>query len=152
MLELYKHSLLSTCDINDIDLHREIALFRRWVTSQLELRIEIRSFSHRRIPSFLMGLIQGRWVKCLCNTLKKLSNSHAQCNRDEYLDESRVMVKKECRAFPKSHEFDFRSIFVEEISENAFDTYFDPELLHVLSTITTFDRAAHGPSTSSGQL
>ena len=149
VLELYKHSLISTCDINDIDLHREVALFRRWVTSRLkELKYNYFSVDKKNVYTMFFdgSIIQGRGVKCLYNTLKKLSDSHTQCNRDEYLEELRVMVKKQCRAFPKSQEFDFRSIFVEDVSENAFDKYFDPELLHVLSTITTSDRAARGPS------
>ena len=58
------------------------------------------------------------------------------------------MIKMQCRAFPKCQEFDFRSIFVEDASGK----YFDPELLHVLSTITTSDRASRGPSSSTGQI
>ena len=67
MLELYK-SLLSMCDIVDCDLHREVALFRRWVTSQLkELKYDHFSIDKKSV-FFYVSVIQGRGVKCLYNT------------------------------------------------------------------------------------
>ena len=56
------------------------------------------------------SVVQGRGVEFLFKTLNSMKSN------DHYIDELRLMVKNQSNAFPKSQDFDFRTLFAEDVN------------------------------------
>ena len=57
-------------------------------------------------------------------------------------------MKRQVALFPKSSDFDFRTLFDDNISESNLRKYFDDDLFHFISDITHSDSSLHGKRTS----
>lgn len=142
ILDLYKNTLLAhMCNLDESDLRREVILFKRWIVSQLrDLKYDHYSQNKKNVYAMFFdgSAVQGRGVDFLFKTLNSMRSNDAQFN-DDHIDKLRAMIKNQSNALPKSQNFDFRTLFAEDVNENAFDKYINPRLLHVLSKVTTSD-------------
>ena len=57
------------------------------------------------------------------------------------------LVKRQVALFPKSSDFDFRTLF-DDITEDKLRRYFDDDLFHIINDITQSDSSLHRKSTS----